>query len=120
MGNHRLHDLTLQVDGHGSHVGCLDHPFLGEHQLLWCKLVLEFISEDNNSVGVLEDAFKLMNSLEVVDLGEDSNLFASVSARIFDLLDVFHRSHIWHTDIVKVVLDSDTQDIILVLMLKNR
>lgn len=120
MGNHRLHNLTLQVDGHGSHVGCLDHPFLGEHQLLWCKLVLEFISEDNNSVGVLEDAFKLMNSLEVVDLGEDSNLFASISARIFDLLNVFHRCHIWHTDIVKVVLDSDTQNIILVLMLKNR
>ena len=61
-----------------------------------------------------------MNGLEVINLGENSNLFASISARIFDLLNVLHRCYIRHTDIVKVVLDSDTQDVILILGLKDR
>ena len=87
--NHAFHDLTLQEDGNASHVRGLNHPFLGKHQFLGGKLVRELISEDDNTIGVLENAFKLMDSFQVINLGEDSKSGAGVSSCVLDLLDIF-------------------------------
>ena len=89
LSDHRFHNLTLKIDRYGSHVSCLDHPLLGDHELLWRQLLSKLVSENNNTVGVLKDSFELVNSFEVIDLGEDANLVASVSAGILDLLNVF-------------------------------
>ena len=113
---HRLHDLTLQVDGHGGHVGRLDHPLLCEHQFLRRELLAEFVSQHNYTVRVLEDALELMDSFKVVDLGDESDVLASITKRILHLLQVFDRSDVRNDEVVEAVLDSDGQNVILVLV----
>ena len=80
--------MTLQVDRHCGHVSCLNHPLLRNHQLLRRKLIGQLVSEDNDTISVLEYALELVHSFKVVDLGQDSNVCTSVSFCVLDLLDV--------------------------------
>ena len=46
-----------------------------------------------------------MNCLKVIDLSENTDFLSCISASIFDLLYILHRSHIWHADEVEIVLN---------------
>lgn len=120
LGDHRLHDLTLQEDGHRCQVCCLNHPFLCDHKFLRRQLVGQFVTKDNNSISILEDALKLMDCLKVVDLCEDAQIYSSVALGIFDFLQVFHRGDLGHKDVVKFVLYRDLNDVLFVCRLKDR
>ena len=115
--NHRLHYLALKVDRHGGHVGCLDHPFLSDHELLGWQLMAKFVSDNDNAACVLEDSLELVHSLEIVNFRKDSDLVSSFCKRVFDLLHIFDRSYIWHEDVIEVVLDSHSDDIVFVIIL---
>jgi len=94
----------------------LDHPLLCEHQFLRRELLAEFVSQHNYTVRVLEDALELMDSFKVVDLGDESDVLASITKRILHLLQVFDRSDVRNDEVVEAVLDSDGQNVILVLV----
>lgn len=115
--NHRLHYLALKVDRHGGHVGCLDHPFLSNHELLGWQLMAKFVSDNDNAACVLEDSLELVYSLEIVNFRKDSDLVSSFCKRVFDLLHIFDRSYIWHEDVIEVVLDGHSDDIVFVIIL---
>ena len=115
--NHRLHYLALKVDRHSGHVGRLDHPLLSDHELLWWQFMAKFVSDNDNAACVLEDSLELVHCFEIVNFCEDSDLVSSFCKCVFDLLHIFDRSYIWYHDVIEVVLDGHSDDIVFVIIL---
>ena len=77
----------------------------------------KFVSDNDNTAGVLEDSLELVHCFKIINFCEDSDLLTSFCKCIFDLLHIFDRSYIWYQDVIKVVLDGDFDDIVFVRIL---
>lgn len=109
----------MQVDGDGGEVSALDHPLLRNHELLWGQFVLQFVSQHDDPVSILQNAFELVNCFQVVDLCENADVLARVGARVSHLLDVLHRGYVRDNQVIKLVFDSGCQNIVFVRGLKH-
>ena len=61
-----------------------------------------------------------MHSFKVVDFSEDSDLVSSIGQCVLDLLHILDRCNIWYQNVIKVVLDGHSNDIVFVLILQDR
>ena len=60
-----------------------------------------------------------MDSFKVINLGEYSKSGASICSCVLDLLDIFDWGDVGHQDVVKFFLQSDANNVVLVLSLEN-
>ena len=77
----------------------------------------KFVSDNDNAACVLEDSLELVHCFEIVNFCEDSDLVSSFCKCVFDLLHIFDRSYIWYHDVIEVVLDGHSDDIVFVIIL---
>ena len=73
----------------------------------------QFISDDDNAICILEDALELVYSFKIVDFSKDSDLVSGIGKCVLDLLYILDRCNTWYQDVIKVVLDGDSDDIVL-------
>lgn len=86
--DHGLEHLGGSDDGLGCNVGLLDHPLLGNEDLLGRDLHAEITTGDHDTIGGGEDFIVVVESLLVLDLGDDLDVGAAWSKKVTDVLNI--------------------------------
>ena len=113
---HGFEHLRSSDDWLGCDVSLLDHPLLGDEDLLGWDLHTKITSGDHDTVGGSEDLIVVVESLLVLDLGDNLNVSASWSENISDGLNILSLSDERGCDHVDALLDSEVNKVDLVLL----
>lgn len=112
---HRLEHLSGADDGLALDVALGDHHLLGNEHLGGGDLDTKITTSDHDTVSGLQDLVKVVNTLLVLNLGNDLNLLALLTKNLTDLVDVAPPADKRGEDHVDLVLDAELQigDILL-------
>jgi len=113
---HGFEHLRSSDDWLGCDVGLLNHPLLGDEDLLGWDLHTKITSSDHDTISGSEDLIVVVESLLVLDLGDNLNVSTSWSEDITDSLDILSLSHERGCDHVDTVLDTEVDKVDLVLL----
>lgn len=113
--DHALKHLGGADDGLASHVAHGDHLLLGSKHLSSGNLDTEVTTGHHDAVSLAQDLGKVVETLSVLDLGNDLDVLALFAEDLPDGLDVLTAADEGGKDHVDIVLDAKAQ-VILVLL----
>ena len=113
--DHGIHDLRRDDNRLGSNTGKLNRALLDQRHGFQGHLNAEVTAGDHDAVEGLDDLFQRLNSLRLLDLGNDRDALAHLVHDLVDILDVLGRTHEGQGDEVGILLDTPAQ-ILLVLL----
>lgn len=116
---HALEHLSGANDGLASNVALGDHHLLGDEDLGRGDLDTEVTTGNHDTVSLLENVVEVVDSLLVLDLGDDLDLLAVRAKALTDGLDVVAGTDERGKDHVDLVLDTKLE-IGLVLLGERR
>ena len=106
---HGLEHLSGTDDGLALDVALGDHHLLGHEDLGGGDLDTEVTTGDHDTVGLLEDLVEVVDTLLVLDLGNDLDLTAVLAENITDALDIAAATDERSEDHVDLVLNTEAQ-----------
>ena len=106
---HGLEHLSGADDGLALDVALGDHHLLGDEHLGGGDLDTEVTTGNHDTIGGLQNLVKVVDTLLVLDLGDDLNLLALLAENITNALDVTATADERSEDHVNVVLDTELQ-----------
>lgn len=116
---HGLEHLCGGDDGLSSNVALGDHHLLGNEYLAGRDLDTKITTGDHDTVSLLENLVEVVNSLLVLDLGNDLDVLALLAEDLTDSGDIAAATDKRGEDHVDLVLDTEPQ-IGLVLLRQRR
>lgn len=116
---HGLEHLGGANDGLAGDVALGDHHLLGDEDLGRRNLNTQVTTGNHDTVSLSENVVEVVNSLLVLDLGDDLNVLAVLAENLTDGLDVVTATDEGSEDHVNAVLDTEAQ-VGLVLLGKSR
>jgi len=114
--DHRLKHLSGSDDGLAGNVSLLDHPFLGDEDLLRRDLHTEITTSDHDTISGSEDLIIVVEALLVLDLGNDLDVGTARPKEITDVLDVVLLADEGGSDHVDTLLEAELNEISLILL----
>lgn len=117
---HCFHHLSGNYDRFSGGVTLIHHKFLGDKHLGSGDLHSEVTSGDHDPVGSLKNVVEVFETLLVFDLGNDLNILSSGSEEVSDGFDIIRRPGEAQGDNIDVLLQSEFDDIYLVLLSNGR
>lgn len=106
---HGLQHLGGTDDGLALDVALGDHHLLGKEHLGGGDLNTEITTGNHDTVGLLEDLIEVVDTLLVLDLGNDLDLLTLLAEDGTDVLDVLAATNERGKDHVDLVLDTELQ-----------
>ena len=116
VGDHGLEHLGGSDNGLGSDVSLLDHPFLGNEDLLGRDLHTKIATSDHDTVGGSEDLVVVVETFLVLDLRDDLNVRATRPKKISDVLDIVLLADEGGSDHIDALLEAKFSEILLILL----
>lgn len=112
---HGLEHLSGADDGLASDVALGDHHLLGNEDLGGGDLNTEITTGNHDTVGLLENLIEVVDTLLVLNLGNDLDLLAVLTEDLTDVLDILTTADERGEDHVDAVLDTEAEisDILL-------
>jgi hypothetical protein len=107
--DHGLQHLGGADDGLAGNVAHGDHLLLRAENLRGRDLDTEITTGDHDSVGLLENLSEVVETLSVLDLGDDLDVRTIVTKDLTDVLDVLAAADERGKDHVDVVLDTEAE-----------
>lgn len=117
--DHALEHLGGADDGLASKVAHGNHLLLGGEHLSGGDLNTKVTTGNHDTIGLLENLGKVVQTLSVLDLGNDLDVLALLAEDLPDGLDVLTTTNKRGEDHVDVVLDTKAQ-VVLVLLGEGR
>lgn len=106
---HALQHLGGANDGLAGHVALGDHHLLGNEHLGWWDLDTKVTTSDHDTVGELQDLVEVVDTLLVLDLGDDLDVLALLAEHLTDGSDVLTTADEGCKDHVDLVLDTELE-----------
>ena len=112
---HGFEHLRSSDDWLGCDVSLLDHPLLGDEDLLRRDLHAEIATGDHDTVGGGEDLVVVVEALLVLDLGNDLDVGAAWSKQVTDVLNIVLLAHKRSGNHINALLEAEIGEVRLVL-----
>lgn len=106
---HGLEHLGGANDGLAGNVALGDHHLLGDEDLGRRDLDTQISTGDHDTVGLAENVVEVVDTLLVLDLGDDLDVLAVLAENLTDGLDVVTGANEGSEDHVDAVLDTETE-----------
>ena len=113
--DHGLEHLGGGNNGLSGKVGLLDHPFLGNENLLWGNFHTKITTGDHDTVSGLKDFVVVVKTFLVLNLGDNLDVSSSGSEYVTDGFDILSLSNERGGNHINTMLEAEVNKIILIL-----
>jgi len=114
--NHAFHHLSSSNYWFALFKCLSDHPFLCYKHLLWRNFHTKISSSNHDTISCFENLLVVMQTLLVLDLSNDLNVFALRSKDISNMLDIFSFSSERKSNHVNTVLQTEIHNVVFVFV----